>query len=89
MSKEAGGRGRQKQKQQHGLVGISLPGASKVSSVDNSNKHRKNCETALFKVWIVENVFCRYVEVVEVVDVVEVVVVDEVDEVDEVGRTGS
>ena len=24
-----------------------------------SLKHRKNCETVLFKVWIVENVFCR------------------------------
>ena len=23
------------------------------------NTHRKNCETVLFKVWIVENVFCR------------------------------
>ena len=63
--------------------------ASSTKYIEVPNKHRKNCETALFKVWIVENVFCRYVEVIEVVDVVEVVVVDEVDEVDEVGRTGS
>ena len=46
----------------------------------NKYKHRKNCETALLKVRIVENVFCRKngskgvrmeVEVVEVVELAE------------------
>ena len=63
-------------------------------------KHRKNCETALFKVGIVENVFCtkerrkegrkvkvevvEFVEVGEVIEVVEVVEVVKVVEVVEV-----
>ena len=50
--------------------------ASSTKYIEVPNKHRKNCETALFKVWIVENVFCRKVEVV-----IGVVEVDEVVEV--------
>ena len=53
-----------------------------VVSVKN---HRKNYETALFKVWIVEHDICRKEGRKNEVEVVEVVVeVDEVDEVDEV-----
>ena len=61
----------------------------------NITKHRKNCETALFKVRIVENVFCRKkgskgvrmeVEVVKVVELDEVYEVYEyVEVVDRVG----
>ena len=44
-----------------------------VKNLLRIGKHRKNCETALFKVGIVENVFCekegRKVEVVEVDEV--------------------
>ena len=80
MSREAGGRGRQKQKQQHCLVGISLPGASKVSSVDNSNKHRKNCKTALLQsdLWKISFVGREEVKNVEVVEFFEIVNVVEV-----------
>ena len=30
-----------------------------ICAMQKIKKHRKNCETALFKVRIVENVFCR------------------------------
>ena len=41
------------------LIELFLPRRATTKNYIEEAKHRKNCETALFKVWIVENVFCR------------------------------
>ena len=39
------------------LIELFLPRRATTKNYIEEAKHRKNCETALFKVWIVEKVF--------------------------------